>query len=115
MQALRLQYHPKNWRNARGVLIEKPNKRDCTLTKFYRVISLLNYLGKVVEKLVAEQLSQFCKKFRKLHKEQMRVRKRRSAIDATAIFVQQVYKIWENKKIAGALLIDVKGAFDHIS
>lgn len=39
--------------------MEKPNKRDCTLVKFYRVINLFNCFGKVVEKLVAEMLSEF--------------------------------------------------------
>lgn len=34
--------------------MEKPIKRDRTLVKSYRVISLLNCLGKVVEKLVAK-------------------------------------------------------------
>lgn len=75
IQALRLQYHPKNWRYASEVLIEKPNKRDRTLIKSYRVISLLNYLGKVVKKLVVEQLSQFCERFGKLHKGQIGARK----------------------------------------
>lgn len=115
MQALRLQYHPKNWRNTKRVLIEKPNKRDRTLVKSYRIISLLNCLGKVVEKLVTNQLSQFCEDFGKLHKDQMGARKRQSAIDVAAILVQQVDNSWENKKIAGALLMDVKGAFDHVS
>ena len=59
--------------------------------------------------------SQFCEDFGKINKRQMRARERRSAMNAAAIFVQQVHKIWENKKIAGALLTDVKGAFDHIS
>lgn len=115
MQALRLQYHPKNWRYARGVLIEKPNKRDRSLVKSYRVISLLNCLGKVIEKLVADQLSQFCENFGKLYKGQIGARKRRSAIDAAAILIQQVDSSWEKKKIAGVLLMDVKGAFDHVS
>lgn len=103
MQTLRLQYHPKNWRHTRGVLIEKSKKRDRTLIKSYRVISLLNCLVKVVEKLVAEQLSQFYERFGKLHKGQTGAKKRRSAIDVAAILVQQVHKISENKKIAWAL------------
>ena len=40
VQAIRLQYHPQQWRHAKGVLLEKPNKRDRTLVKSYRVISL---------------------------------------------------------------------------
>ena len=92
-QTLRLQYHPQEWKHARGVLIEKSNKRDHTLVKFYRVISLLNCLDKVVEKLVAEQLSLFCEKYRKLHKRKMKARKHRSATDAAAILIQQVHEI----------------------
>lgn len=87
MQALRLQYHSKNWQNVKRVLIEKPNKRDCILVKSYQVISLLNCLSKIIEKLVANQLSQFCEDFRKFHKGQMGARKRRSAINATAILL----------------------------
>ena len=49
--AIRLQYHPQHWKHAKGILFDKPNKRDRTLVKSYQVISLLNCLGKVVEKL----------------------------------------------------------------
>ena len=85
------------------------------MVKFHRVISLLNCLGKVVEKLVAEQLAQFCEANEKLYKSQMGVRKNRSAIDATVILVQKVQDIWNNQQITGTLLMDVKGAFNHVS
>ncbi len=42
------------------MLLEKLNKRDRKLVKSYPVISFLNFLNKVVEKLIAEQISQFC-------------------------------------------------------
>ena len=113
--AIGLQYHPQLWRHAKGILMEKPNKRDWALVKSYRVISLLNCLGKVVEKFVAEQLSQFCEAKEKLHKGQMRGRKNCSAIDVAALIIHKVYKTWEEKQVAGALLMDVKGAFDHVS
>ncbi len=86
-----------------------------TLVKSYRVVSLLNCLGKVVEKVVAEQLLQFCEANGKLHKGQMGARKYRSAIDALALLIQKVQKAWKDWKIAGALLMDVKRAFDHVS
>lgn len=79
------------------------------------MINLINCLSKVVEKLVVKQLSQFCEKSGKLHKERIEVRKRQSAMDTTAIFIQQVHKIWVNKTIAGVLLIDNKEAFNHVS
>ena len=72
--------------------MEKPNKRDCILVKLYKIISLLNYLGKVVEKLVAEKLSQFCEAQEKLHKRQMGERKHKLAIDAAGLMIHKVYK-----------------------
>ena len=34
--------------------------------------------------------------------------------DAAAFMIHKVHKIWEEKRIAGTLLIDIKGAFDYI-
>lgn len=112
---IRLHYHPKSWKRARGILLEKGNKREKSLVKSYRVISLLNCMGKLVEKVIAEELAQFCETHLKLHKGQMGARKNRCAIDAAAIMVDSVHKIWNQKKIAGALFMDVKGAFDYVS
>lgn len=53
-QAIRLGYHPKAWKRARGILLEKGGKRDFGLVRSYRVISLLNCMGKVFEKVIAE-------------------------------------------------------------
>lgn len=61
-----------------------------TLVKSYRVISLLNCMGKVLEKVVAEQLSHFSENFMKLHQGQMGARKERCAIDAIASLVYKV-------------------------
>ena len=45
-----------------------------------------------MEKVVAEQLSQYCEINRKLHKEQMGARKHQSAINAAALLVPKVQK-----------------------
>lgn len=44
----------------------------------------------------------------------MGARKCRCAIDAVTIMVNNIYKIWGEKRIAASLLIDVKGAFDYV-
>ena len=110
-----MQYHPQWWRHAKEILLEKLNKKDRTLVKSYWVISLLNCLGKVVEKVVAEQLSHFGEINGKLYKGQMGAKKHRSAIDTAVLLIQKVQEVWESRKIAGALFMDVKGAFDHVS
>ena len=113
--AIRLGYHPTQWKRARGILLEKGGKRDFGMVRSYRVISLLNCIGKVVEKVVAKELSQFCEDYSKLNFGQMGGRKERSAIDAVATLVHTVQEKWEEKKLAAALFMDVKGAFDHVS
>lgn len=60
------------------------------MVKPYRVISLLNCMGKVLEKVIAEQLSELSENFLKLHQGQMGARKERCAIDAVASLVHEV-------------------------
>ena len=64
---IRLGIHPEAWKTARGVTIPKPGKEDYTLAKAYRVISLLNCLGKMVEKMAAELISAHCEALNKFH------------------------------------------------
>ncbi|KAL1978972.1 hypothetical protein VTN96DRAFT_7858 [Rasamsonia emersonii] len=49
-----------------------------------------------------------------LHPGQMGSRRHRSAIDAVACLIQEVHQGWGQKQLAGALFMDVKGAFDHV-
>src|SRR5690606_13323660 len=50
-------YHPLCWRETKGAILAKPNKPDYQAPKAYRIIALLNCLGKIAEKLVAKRLS----------------------------------------------------------
>ena len=78
------------------------------------MISLLNCLGKVVEKIAAEAIAKHCEETQALHQGQMGCRKHRSAIDAVACLIQDVHSGWGEKLLSGALFMDVKGAFDHV-
>ena len=46
-------YYPTPWKEAIGVILKKPNKPDYAIPKAYRVISLLNCLRKVAERVLA--------------------------------------------------------------
>lgn len=46
------------------------------LIKSYNVISLLNCIGRISEKVIAKRLSQFCKRVLKLHLGQMVLEKK---------------------------------------
>ena len=72
-------YHPKYFKKAIGVILKKPQNakplyRDYELPKAYRVISLLNCLGKIAEKIVATRLSNIAEMKELLHNMQIRRR-----------------------------------------
>jgi len=46
---IRTGYHPKIWKTVKGVVIPKPGKPDYAKVRAYRVISLLDVIGKLVE------------------------------------------------------------------
>ena len=50
---IQLGYQPKSGKIAKGIILRKPNKPNYTIPKAYRVISVLNCLGKVTEKTIA--------------------------------------------------------------
>ncbi|ODM18159.1 hypothetical protein SI65_06030 [Aspergillus cristatus] len=114
-QCFRLGLHPPVWKVAKGILLRKPNKPDYTAVKAYRVISLLNCLGKVVEKVAADAIAHHCETMGVLHPGQMGGRKQRSAIDAVACLIQNTHEAWKLQQLIGALFLDVKGAFDHVN
>ncbi|KJZ68630.1 hypothetical protein HIM_11979 [Hirsutella minnesotensis 3608] len=110
-------HHPKAWKEAIGVILPKLDKPDYSVPKAYRVISLLNCLGKVLEKLYASRLSYLANTTGLLSPTQLGGRKQRSAIDTAMLLLHHVQKKQEtNKKsITSTLLLDIKGAFDYVS
>jgi hypothetical protein len=113
--SFRLGIHPRVWKEAKGVVIPKPNKPDYGVAKAYRVITLLNCLGKVVEKVAANAIAEQCERRQLLHDGQFGCRKRRSAIDVVGRLMKRVEEAWARGNTAAVLLMDVKGAFPHVA
>jgi ribonuclease HI len=114
-QAVRLQYHPSDWKTAKGVPIPKPGKPDYTKAKAYRVISLLSCLGKVVEKVTANLIAEAAERLGGLHQGQFGGRKKRSAMEAAATVIIETEAAWREGEMMGALMMDVKGAFPTVN
>ena len=51
---VRLAHHPPRWKEAKVVVIPKPDKADYSLAKAHRPISLLKAMSKLMEKAVAK-------------------------------------------------------------
>jgi hypothetical protein len=50
-------HHPKEWKSATIMVIPKPGKEDYSLPKAYRLVALLEWLGKLLEKIITKQLT----------------------------------------------------------
>ena len=57
---------PTQWRYARIILLKKSNKKDYTIAKTWRPISLLSTLSKVLEAVIAERILYAVETFRLL-------------------------------------------------
>ena len=78
---------PKEWQNSKVVFIPKPN-RDLALLKAWRPMTLFNCIGKLGEKVVADELQQAGL----LHRHQFGSVNGRSAINAVFREVTRVQR-----------------------
>jgi hypothetical protein len=83
-------YYPKGWREAIGVILLKANKKDYSLPKAYRVISLLKCLGKAFKKILATRLSYLAETGDLIQETQIGGRKQKSALDAYLLLQSKV-------------------------
>jgi len=107
LTTFRLGVHPHVGKEAKGVVIPKPNKPGYVVAKAYRVITLLNCLGKVVEKVAGNTIADQCERWQLLHDGHFGCRKRRSAIDAVGRLMKKVEEAWERGNTAAVLLMDI--------
>ena len=96
---IQIGYHPLCWRTGLGAVLKKHNKPDYSLPKSYRIITLLNCLGKIAEKIVANRLAYLGENSSLLDTEQMGGRKNHSAIDAVMNVVHDIEIANRNKNV----------------
>ena len=110
-----LGHHPKCWKQATGAILKKDKKPHYTAPKAYRVISLLNCLGKVSERILAQRLGYLAETTPLLHHSQIGGRLKKSAIDAALLLTNEIELNRRAKRKTSTLFLDVKGAFDHVA
>ncbi|XP_072937471.1 uncharacterized protein [Epargyreus clarus] len=112
-RCLNLAYFPTPWKKAFVKTLPKPNKSNYNDISSYRPIGLLDIFGKVLEKLIAKRLIHHLNITNNLHKNQFGFREQRSTTDALAQAVMKINKAKRDGKMAIAISLDIKGAFDH--
>ena len=103
---------PVQWKEALVIPIPKVSapKNSCN----YRPISLLPLPGKILEKLVHNQLSLFMEENNLLSDNQFGFRKQRSTVHAVSQVLNQIYTNINRSAVTAAIYLDFSKAFNSV-
>jgi hypothetical protein len=79
--------------------------------------TIINYLAKVMEKIIARRLAIMAEFKTLLHMHQIGGRRQKSAINAVMVLIQKIQANWRTRKrnsITSVLTLDVKNAYPTI-
>jgi len=108
---------PQSLKESTTIALRKEGKGDYTLPGSYRPITLENTLAKLVEKIVAEILTNIAEKHNLIPWNQMGARKRRLTLSAIKLLIGCIQTAWKTKKfkVVTLLSLDLAGAFNNVS
>ena len=94
---------------------QKPGKDNYTLPGSYRPIVLLEYLRKVLERIIATKLAALAELYELLLQYQIGTRYQKGTLTALELLTEQIYTVWNsgNQYIASLLSLDIARAFDN--
>jgi len=84
-------YHPLQWRRTIAIVFKKPNKPDYTQPRVYHLITLLECIGKLLEKVVARRLTYLTGQYNFISGSQFGGRANFSTSDAILTFVHDIH------------------------
>ena len=112
---LKAGHHPRQWKEAVVCVIPKPKRADYTLAKNFRPISLLECLGKLLEKVVAKIIYREMDKHALVPTTQFGGRNASSTLDAGLTLLHDIQAAHQSGLRTGLLLFDIQGFFDNIN
>ena len=111
---LRAHHFPHVWKHARVISILKPGK-DPALPSSYRSISVLDTIGKLLEKILLARILHVVSERRLMRDEQFGFRPRHStSLLQLARLVERITSNFGGKRLTGAVFLDVAKAFDTV-
>ena len=112
---INLGYWPDYFKISTTIVIPKPNKQSYDNPKAFRPIVLLNTLGKLIEKVIAERLqfSMVANNF--IHPSQLGGLKSKSTVDASIALTHIVRSGWVKGKSTSTLTFDISQFFPSLN
>jgi hypothetical protein len=109
-------YFPRRFKIAKITVLPKPNKtlEQKSTPEAWRPISLLNTVGKIIEAIFAQRITNIAKTKHLLPNGQIRNRRNRSTDLAVRMIVEAATEARRSGGIALLLQLDIKEAFDAV-
>ena len=98
-----------------AIALKKPNKPDYTQPRAYCLITLLEYMGKLLEKVVAYRLTYLPGWYNLISGSQFRSRANSFTSDAILTFVHDIHNSWNHSLATSTLIFNIKGYFDFVN
>ena len=108
---INLGYWPKYFKVSSIIIIPKPNKSLYDQLKAFRPIILLNTLGKLIEKVIAERLQFTVTSNDFIHLSQLGRLKFKSTMDASIVLTHIIRSGWAKGKLTSSLAFDISQFF----
>jgi hypothetical protein len=105
-----LHYFPDQWKEAKVIMLQKPNKDHASPLNF-RPITLLNSLGKVFENIILKRLNFKIKKLQIIRNDQHGFRKGHSTAQAS---LRNIDKVWITGQIARLIKAIISPHLVHV-
>ncbi|KAF8730031.1 hypothetical protein AX14_005795 [Amanita brunnescens Koide BX004] len=106
---------PLHFKESVSVIIPKLNKPDYTIPKAYRLIALLNILGKLLTKILANRLQHDAAQYNILHRDQYGGIQGHSTIDVGLVLADFISEHRERGWHSSACALDVVQFFPSLS
>ena len=112
-----LGYVPDTWLRCRVVFIPKTGKKDYTDPRSFRPITLMNFIIKILEKVLLWQNEDKILRVAPLHPNQHGFRKGRSTESALTRLVGMIEHSFIHPKLGFtlAVFLDIQGAYDNLT
>ncbi len=108
---------PDHYKTACMIMLKKPGKSDYTNPGAYRLIALLNTMGKILEAVISNRIKYIAEAYDLLPDTQYGAHTGRATETALQQITEKVHTIWGRgrKRVASLLSLDVSKAFDRVS
>jgi len=103
---------PRQWKKSSIVAIVKPGKEDNRDASKYRPISLLNVVGKVLDRLMIDRIMHHVHSSAGLNSNQYGFIPQRGTVDAAMAVKAIIEENLKQKNYTAVVSLDVQGAFD---